>query len=105
MGNEETQESPLAQAYTRLVEQRGDKVLLYTKDCVLWGLTHPNCEGCPSELGCGKVVRLLLVSLTPLHYQPKDFEDFVRMRSHTERLQDEVLNCASVEALQEVPIT
>ena len=48
----------ISDGYSDLVRSGGDEVLIHTADCVEWKLTHNNCKGCKSELGCAKAVAM-----------------------------------------------
>lgn len=63
-----------------LVEKLGNhKVLRHTETCVKWLLEHSDCKGCPSSLACCKVAAISLLSLTPMVYTPRSFQDFTDM--------------------------
>ena len=103
MNQEEQKEPSVVDGWVDFVRLQGDKVSIHTEECVLWGLSHPNCFGCPSELGCGKALKLAMVSMLPMMYQPKSFEDFQRMETRIQELQERVTNCKTPEELKEVP--
>jgi hypothetical protein len=86
-----------------IVEQQGDKVAIHTADCVTWKAEHPNCFGCPSELGCGKTVRLMLITATTLMYQPRDYDDFAKMQSRLDDLMQRTLQAKTVAELKSIP--
>ena len=88
----------------KLIEDTaGDSVGMDEPVCVLWKADHKNCAGCPSELGCGKMVRLHQVLLIPMMYQPKDFADFQKMQTRIDELTDKILKAKSVEELEVIP--
>jgi len=55
-----------------LVRREGNEVLIQTQDCVTWGLTHPNCVGCKSELGCAKTTKIMILMALPNIYTPQE---------------------------------
>lgn len=63
-----------------LLESHGYKIGNGSVDCTQWKLDHSNCVGCPYELGCSKQVRLMLLLLMPMAYEPKSFNDFLAMQ-------------------------
>lgn len=85
------------------VRANGDEVAIHTEKCVLWGLEHPDCVGCSSILGCCKAVNLILRMMIPLMYQPKSFDDFVRMEKRIQELNDRILNAKTLDELKAVP--
>ena len=95
----------MMQDYVQMIEKLGDKVAIDTKDCILWGSEHPNCFGCPSELGCAKLVSIKLVAIMPLMYQPASFEDFQKMSHRIEELTQRILNAKTPKELKEIPTT
>jgi hypothetical protein len=55
----------LSNAIRGLLEDRGDRVGIKTGDCVSFKKSHKNCEGCQYELGCSKLVRIMLTTFAP----------------------------------------
>ena len=99
---EETEKRP-SDDWAELVRHHGDKVSISTQECVTWKLEHPNCFGCPSELGCAKTVKLMLAMMLPLVYEPKDFEDFQKVQQRVMELQEKILYAKDKEELDRVP--
>lgn len=97
------EDNKISEGMAKLVRERGDKVSIHTEECVIWGLEHPNCVGCSSELGCGKVVKMLLVMMLPMIYESKNFEDFQKMQQRIEKLQEKILHARSIKELKGVP--
>ena len=95
--------SGITDEMTKLVISKGDAVAIHEPPCVLWKVDHDNCEGCQYELGCSKVVRLLLVITTPLIYTPKDYDDFVKMEERIQELMDKVLKAKTPAELKALP--
>lgn len=54
----------ITDTYIELIEKRGDNVGLNADQCKKWMKKHENCKGCITELGCGKVVCLGLLTLS-----------------------------------------
>jgi hypothetical protein len=81
----------------------GDSVEMGEPTCVLWKADHKNCVGCPSELGCGKMVKFELLALIPMMYHPRDFADFQKMQTRIDELANSVLAAKSVEELHAIP--
>lgn len=52
----------LINAIKGLLEERGDRVGLKTDDCVAFKKSHKNCKGCQYELGCSKLVHIMLTT-------------------------------------------
>ena len=100
---EETDGGKIGDSMQELVSARGDKVSIHTQECILWKLEHSNCFGCPSELGCGKVVHLMLLMMLPMMYKPSNFEDFQKMQQRITELQDRVLQAQTADELKEIP--
>ena len=94
------EDNSISEDFQDLVRKGGDKVELHQQTCVLWMLEHKNCSGCSSELGCAKAVTMLGVSLTPLVYQPKDYEDFERMHQSIQSKLDKILHAKSAEEVR-----
>lgn len=87
----------------KLVRSGGDEVAIKEPPCVLWKAEHENCKGCQYELGCGKVVHLMLVSMIPMMYEPRDYEDFAKMENRVQELMDMTLKAKTPDELQAVP--
>lgn len=49
-----------------LVVRQGDDIGMNEPVCVIWKSDHKNCFGCPSELGCSKMVSLHLIEMQPM---------------------------------------
>ena len=86
-----------------LIETGGDTVGMNSKDCVIWKLEHKNCKNCPTELGCGKVVRLMSLMLLPSMYQPQSYDDFAQMQNRISELQKKILDAKTVDTLLSIP--
>ena len=102
MLEEDSLRSRAPQEWINLVEAQGNKVGLHTKDCILWKASHPNCKGCPSEVGCSKAVALMGISLQPIIYPPKDYDDFAKMQSAIQEKMDKVLNANTIEEIHAI---
>ena len=75
--------------FKELVVKNGDDVGMKEPVCVLWKSEHDNCFGCSSELGCSKMVAIMGVQMTPMMYQPKDYNDYETMQtSMRHKIQD-----------------
>lgn len=92
-----------SQEMQELVISQGDEVAIHEPPCVLWKSEHENCVGCHYELGCGKVVHLMLVMMTPMMYQPKDYDDFVKMDNRIQELMAKTLEAKTPDELHKVP--
>ncbi len=95
--------SDFSEEIQKLVESNGDKVGIHGADCVVWKLNHNNCFGCEYELGCGKLVHLMLVLMLPMVYKPNSYDDFVRMGTRIEELNKLTLDAKTVGELKAVP--
>jgi len=89
--------------FEELVRSLGDEVWIHTARCQIWKAKHPNCCGCPSELGCGKVVHLLGVVCHSMTYQPTSFEDYQKMENRITELQQRILKAKTPEELRAIP--
>ncbi len=87
-----------------LVELNGDSVGMREPVCVIHKQDHPNCEGCPSELGCGKLVRVKMVNLIPTPYHPLTYKDFKEMDNRIQSLIDQILKAKTKEELNKIPL-
>ena len=95
--------SEIQQGFRELVEKCGDDIAINEPTCIIWKADHSNCLGCPSELGCGKLVHLMLVHLIPMTYTPKNFEDHQKMHTRILELQRMVLASSTTDELRAVP--
>ena len=98
----ETMGSEMSDLFQVMVREHGDQVLIHTKVCVEWKAEHENCKGCISELGCAKAVGMLGVSITPMMYTPKDYEDFERMQQSIQNKLDAMLASKTIEELHKI---
>jgi len=94
--------SEISESYQNLVRQLGDRVDIHTQVCVEWKLEHKNCGGCPSELGCSKVVTLLLVSMSQMGYQPQGYDDYERMQQAIQGKMDKILRAKSTAEVKAI---
>jgi len=88
----------------KLIEERGDTVAMHTEECILWTMEHPNCSGCPSELGCAKLAKLMRTMAMSSVYEPKSFHDFENMNRRTAELNELILNAETKEELKAVDL-
>lgn len=89
--------------FQKLVRSCGDEVAINEPPCILWKADHENCKGCPYELGCGKVVHLMIVSMLPMMHKPQGYDDFAKMNNRIQELMGKVIEAKSVEELGAVP--
>ena len=94
--------SDIFKGFQELVEQQGDEVGLDSPTCVIWKADHDNCKGCPAELGCAKAVAMMGISLTPLMYTPKDYDDYNRMHRDIGDKLDRVLKAKTSEEIHSI---
>jgi len=87
-----------------IVEANGDSIGMNQPVCVIHKADHENCSGCPSELGCSKLVRLKGLYLTPFLYTPSSFQDFQDMQNRIEDLADKILKSKTPEELKTLPL-
>ena len=95
--------SDISEGIRDLVKKGGDVVGLDTPQCILWKSDHDSCKGCECELGCGKVVRVMLLMMTPMVYKPNGFEDFQKMEARMHELTDLTLKAKTAQELHELP--
>lgn len=69
-----------------IVVEHGDGVAQGSAHCKKWRKGHKNCFGCPSELGCNKVIGLALAGLSG--------------RSNVGEIYDKVLNAKTADELR-----
>ena len=96
--------SELMDMYRELVVKNGNEVAMSEPPCVIWKADHPDCTGCPYELGCGKMLALGLVSMQSLFYKPNSYDDFQKMHHSIFKLQEMVLKAMTVAELRSIPI-
>jgi len=87
-----------------LIQSKGDSVGMHEPVCVIWKADHENCIGCPSELGCDKMVKMLATMMIPMMYSPKNFEDYQSMIHHIESLNNRILDAKTLEELNLIPL-
>ena len=88
------------------IVSRGDKVAINTPECINWKEHNNNsCCGCPSELGCEKIIKVIRLLLLPL--EPRRFYDYKDWRRETKRYQEDIdeliqhiLNAKNIEELK-----
>lgn len=97
--------SDMTKAIQDMVRSNGDEVALSEPPCILWKAEHENCVGCQYELGCNKVVRIMLVMLIPLAYTPTSFADHQAMTNRIVELTDLTMKAKTVKELELVPHT
>ncbi len=86
-----------------LVRSLGDAVAIHEPPCVLWKADHENCVGCEYELGCGKVVHLMLVMMMPMQYTPSGFDDYQKMQERIDDLMARAMEAKTIDELKAVP--
>lgn len=86
-----------------LIRETGLKVSLDTITCELWRESHLNCEGCELELGCGKVVRIMMLSAHHLVFQPRTFTDYQEMLRRISELIKKVMEAKTTNELKDIP--
>lgn len=94
--------SDISDMFQEMVREHGDSVEVGTVACTLWKADHENCEGCEHELGCSKAVAMLGISLTPMMYQPKSYEDYENMHKSIQRKLDAILKATTVEDVKDI---
>lgn len=94
--------SEISDGFQDLVRGGGDRVDIHTAVCVEWNLAHDNCRGCISELGCSKAVAMLGVSISPMMYEPKDYDDYERMHHSMQSKLDRLLNAKTTKEVQSI---
>lgn len=87
-GNESNE--TIQEMVREMVRANGDEVATGTEKCVSWRSKHSNCVGCSSELGCRKVVRLIL-------------DDSVRTGERPQEILDRILKAKTVDELKAIP--
>ena len=101
---EEKEEMKPTDMMKEIVILNGDSVEMGEPTCVLWKADHPNCRGCPSGLGCRKVVMLGLVLLSSSAYTPTSYDDFVKMTDRISGLHKRIIEAKTEEELEEIPM-
>lgn len=96
-------EIDLSEEIQELVRNNGDEVAIKEPPCVLWKAEHGNCVGCKYELGCGKVVRLMLIMMIPMMYKPTSFADHQTMENRIQELIALTLKTTTPDELRAVP--
>jgi len=79
----------LNNAIRDLLEAQGDKVGMGTENCKAFKKSHKTCEGCQYELGCSKLVHIMLTTFTP---------------SNQGELIDNMLAAKTVDEVKAIPI-
>jgi hypothetical protein len=89
--------------WKELVELNGDQVMMNEPVCLIHKADHKNCAGCPSELGCGKLCKLMLNTVTASMYNPTSFEDYENLMTKCSALQNKILSSKTVQELKDIP--
>jgi hypothetical protein len=95
--------SNIKDLYIQLVESNGDKYVHGSVDCTIFLTEHKNCKGCPAEIGCAKVARLMINALSQSMYKPNTYDDFVKMQTRTDELSKMILCAKTLEELKSIP--
>jgi hypothetical protein len=91
--------SELSDDFQKMIEDTGYQVLINTAPCVEHKLAHQNCAGCISEVGCSKLASLMGIQLTPLMYQPKDYNDYEQMNQSIQRKIKAVMDAKTIQEI------
>jgi len=94
--------SEIGEKFQELIRENGDKVDIHTAVCVEWLLEHNNCSGCPSELGCSKAVCMVGLSMIPMFYKPKDYDDYLKMQKDVEKRMYKILKAKTKKEVQSI---
>ena len=95
--------SDFSDHFHEVVRETGTPIHMGTAFCDSWKESHENCRGCESEMGCNKAVKLMLITLTPMSYQPSSFQDFQTMQRRISELTKQILEAKSMEELELIP--
>lgn len=87
-----------------MLRERGDRVDRDTDECVSWKTKHSNCCGCPSELGCIKVARLLALANIHVIYKTEQHLPDIEATRQITTMEDHILNTKTVEELRAIPL-
>jgi hypothetical protein len=68
-----------------------------------WKLEHTACVNCTSELGCAKVQKLLSLYNTLNNYKTKNFKEYVEMVNFSDAKTEKILDCRSVNEINQIP--
>jgi hypothetical protein len=94
----------LQQTLTQLIESGGDTVGIDTPACVIHKSEHSSCNGCSSELGCGKLARIMLAQSMAALYTPANFDDLCNVTNRVQKLQMEIFKAKTVEELDKLSL-
>jgi hypothetical protein len=95
-------EKLLLQKLAELIKSHGNQVLIDTPDCEHWRETHPNCKGCPSDLGCMKLNLIIRCLAIKGSYEPKSFKDFLAMEKWLQERINEILKANNISELKKI---
>lgn len=85
-----------------MIRETGNPVLIHTKDCIIWQNEHLNCFGCPGNIGCDKLLLMKMLLTQSLLYSPKNFQDFLEMNKHINKMMKKILGAENREALDNI---
>jgi len=89
----------------RLVRQNGDSLKMYTIECELWLLQHGLCRGCPSELGCAKLMvlhRIYYCAQQQVLAKMRNPQEFIKFIEEIEEFQSMVLAAKTVSGMDRI---
>ncbi len=86
-----------------VIEKTGAIYAKDTPECIIFLNEHPNCLGCPTKLACDKLLRMMLVTMMPMMYTPKDFDDFQKVHNRVNELTNLILGAKTVDELENIP--
>ncbi len=91
------------EAIKTMVEDIGsNNVAINEPPCMLWKAEHKNCKGCEYEVGCAKVVSILLATMQGAIYTPKDFNDFRAMQVTITKTIESILKSKTSEEVHAI---
>ena len=77
-----------------------EEIGVESDECAIYKAEHSNCNGCKYELGCGKYVALLMVSLQSSLYKPKDFMDSITTGKSVAKLMAQIIKAKTNDELK-----
>jgi len=80
----------------------GEEPQIDEPTCVIWKADHENCKGCTSDLACGRLATILLVSFKAAMYEPKNFDDHIRALEYQSNMVDRILDAKTVEEVHSI---
>lgn len=87
-----------------LLAANDQQLMMEEPMCVLWRADHKDCIGCPSNLSCAKLIKLIGVLMAVSLYESKSFVDYQVQSKRMEELVKMCVDAKTFDELHKIPM-